>query len=312
MLNSTLTEDLSLGLHHPLFNAWEGGRAAVGDFFFVYIGTFVLHELCYFGFFIPYLIADFIPSLHRYKIQKDKTVSKEMYANCIKRLLFSHVVIQGPMIALTKLFLDFMGMSIAAPFPTWTKIATTCFYCIVIEDFYFYWVHRYLHHPSIYKHIHKIHHEHKAPFGIAAEYAHPIETAFLGIGTMLGPMLLIDHLLTLWIWLVVRLFQTIEVHSGYDFPWSLNRWIPFWGGAIFHDFHHEKFDGNYSSTFTLWDKVFGTDDKYLVKAHEREREDDRDSKNDQVEALVAAADSSAVRRSPRVFRRKPKALNDSE
>ena len=33
-------------------------------------------------------------------------------------------------------------------------------------------------------------------------------------------------------------------------------------GAKFHDFHHMNFNGNYSSTFTWWDKIFGTDLQY--------------------------------------------------
>ena len=36
----------------------------------VTLGTFFIHELAYFGFYIPYLIADRIPSLQKYKIQK--------------------------------------------------------------------------------------------------------------------------------------------------------------------------------------------------------------------------------------------------
>jgi len=40
----------------------------------------------------------------------------------------------------------------------------------------FYWAHRVLHHRRIYKYIHKQHHEFKATVGIAAEYAHPVES----------------------------------------------------------------------------------------------------------------------------------------
>ena len=68
-----------------------------------------------------------------------------------------------------------------------------------IEDFYFYWIHRLLHHKTLYKYIHKIHHEFAAPFGMTAEYAHPVEVVFLGIGTMLGPILLVVSGFVIWI-----------------------------------------------------------------------------------------------------------------
>ncbi len=37
---------------------------------------------------------------------------------------------------------------------------------------------RFLHHPRLYKHIHKKHHEWTAPIGIVALYSHPIEHVF--------------------------------------------------------------------------------------------------------------------------------------
>jgi hypothetical protein len=80
-----------------------------------------------------------------------------------------------------------------------------------------------------------------APFGFAAEYAHPIETMVLGVGTVIGPLVLTRHYFTVLVWLIVRLFQTVEAHCGYDFPWSPRHFIPFWGGAEFHDYHHETF-----------------------------------------------------------------------
>jgi methylsterol monooxygenase len=49
-------------------------------------------------------------------------------------------------------------------------------------------MHRFMHWPPFYKKVHKVHHEYAAPFGIAAEYAHPIETMILGLGTIGGPL----------------------------------------------------------------------------------------------------------------------------
>lgn len=68
------------------------------------------------------------------------------------------------------------------------------------------------------------------PFGLTSEYAHPAEILFLGFATILGPALTGPHLLTLWIWMSVRVLETVEAHSGFDFPWSPSHFIPFYGG----------------------------------------------------------------------------------
>ena len=80
--------------------------------------------------------------------------------------------------------------------------------------------HQALHFGPLYKHIHKIHHKYSAPFGLAAEYAHPAEVFILGTGTIAGPLLYTYffrnlHIFTVYIWIALRLFQAIDAHSGY-------------------------------------------------------------------------------------------------
>lgn len=50
----------------------------------------------------------------------------------------------------------------------------------------------------------------------------------LGLGTMLGPALFARHLLTVWVWLAIRIVETVEDHCGYDLPWNPTNLIPFW------------------------------------------------------------------------------------
>ena len=80
--------------------------------------------------------------------------------------------------------------------------------------------HQALHWGPLYKHIHKIHHKYSAPFGLAAEYAHPAEVLILGTGTIAGPLLYCAfrrdlHIFTMYVWITLRLFQAVDAHSGY-------------------------------------------------------------------------------------------------
>jgi sterol desaturase/sphingolipid hydroxylase (fatty acid hydroxylase superfamily) len=106
--------------------------------------------------------------------------------------------------------------------------------------------HQALHYGPLYRNIHKLHHRYSAPFGLAAEFAHPLEILILGMGTIGGPLLYCYlthnlHIVTVYIWIILRLYQAVDAHSGYDFPWSLHNIFPLWSGADHHDFHHMAF-----------------------------------------------------------------------
>jgi methylsterol monooxygenase len=167
-------------------------------------------------------------------------------------------------------------MSTAVPFPSLFTMAYQIAIFFVVEDAWHYWMHRALHWGPLYKNIHKIHHQYSAPFGLAAEYASPIEILFLGLGTVGTPILWCAltsdlHILTMYAWIALRLFQAIDAHSGYDFPFSLHKIFPWWGGADFHDTHHEKFIGNYSSSFRWWDKWMDTESGPEAAKRRREK-----------------------------------------
>ncbi|KAB1282553.1 Methylsterol monooxygenase 1 [Camelus dromedarius] len=59
-------------------------------------------------------------------------------------------------------------------------------------------------------------------------------------------------------------FQTMYHFLGYDIPLNPLNLIPFYAGSRHHDFHHMNFIGNYASTFTWWDRIFGTDSQYVA------------------------------------------------
>lgn len=183
--------------------------------------------------------------------------------DCAVLVLISHLTVELPQIWLFHPMATFFNMEYGVPFPPLWKIALTILVFFVAEDAWHYWFHRALHYGPFYRTIHKLHHTYSAPFGLAAEYASPIEVMLLGFGVVGIPIVWVSltrdlHLVTMYLWIILRLMQAIDAHSGYDFPWSLRRFIPFWAGADHHDLHHERFIGNYSSSFRWWDYFLDT------------------------------------------------------
>ncbi len=210
-------------------------------------------------------------------MQPDKVAPASAIGKCFFRVAVNHVCLVLPLIVATHPVYDLLGASYTTEtLPSAAVMLMQLAFFLLVEDFAFYWGHRALHSPWLYKNVHIVHHEHSAPFGIAAEYAHPAEVLFLGFATFLGPFLVGPHLITLLAWLAVRCMQTVECHSGYDFPWSLNRWFPLYGGADFHDHHHRIHSGNYSSTFIWVDRLMGTDKAYRLWKKEQVRKNEKE------------------------------------
>ncbi len=143
--------------------------------------------------------------------------------------------------------------------PPWYIILFQLFCFFIIEDFAHYWLHRALHTEFLYRNIHSVHHEYTSPISLAANYSHPLEIIILGACTFLGPLLFRPHVLVMYFWVDIRQFTALETHTGYEFPISFNKWLPFFGSSELHDFHHRTFNGAYASNLTIWDRVFGTD-----------------------------------------------------
>ncbi|KAI0919861.1 C-4 sterol methyl oxidase [Taiwanofungus camphoratus] len=230
--------------------------------------SFLLHEFVYFGRCIPWIIIDAIPYFRQWKLQPNKIPTPQEQWECTKQVLYSHFTIELPMIWFFHPMAEMFNMSTwQVPFPSWKLMVPQVASFFVFEDMFHYFAHQALHWGPLYKHIHKLHHKYSAPFGLAAEFAHPAEVMILGTGTIAGPLLYCYfrrdlHIFTMYIWITLRLFQAVDAHSGYDFPWSLQHIVPFWSGAEHHDFHHMAFVNNFSTSFRWCDRLFGTDDKY--------------------------------------------------
>ncbi|KAL6557232.1 Methylsterol monooxygenase 1-1 [Orobanche minor] len=216
---------------------------------------------------LPYVILELIRSqkIYKYKIQpKMKNSLSDMF-DCYTRVVKTFVLAVIPLQIFSFPLIKMIGIRTSLPLPSGPEIFLQILAYFVVEDYANYWMHRLLHQKWGYEKIHRVHHEYTAPIGFAAPYAHWAEVIILGLASFLGPFIAPGHMVTFWLWMIVRQMEAVETHSGYDFPWSPLKYIPFYGGAAFHDYHHYvggRSQSNFASVFTYCDYIYGTNKGY--------------------------------------------------
>lgn len=134
-------------------------------------------------------------------------------------------------------------------------------FVFIIDDAWFYFSHRYMHQNKyLLKKIHSIHHRAHTPFPLEYLYAHPFEWMIGIIGPFLGYVLIISimplNIYAFWAFALFRNLHEIHIHSDLNLPLLKN--IPLISPVEDHDVHHAKLDGNYASTFRIWDRIMKT------------------------------------------------------
>ena len=184
----------------------------------------------------------------------------------MKTVLFNVLIFTPLLISIDAFTQEFRYKYSIEDWPTFWVIVKQFIFFQLVEDFTFYWSHRFLHHPKLYW-IHKKHHEYNISISLAATYAHPLEF-FLGnglpfsLGYMILSYLTDVHLITIFVWTAYRYLETTEGHSGYEFPWAQFTFVPFKLNTNYHDFHHTMNSGNFGSQYCFWDTVMGTNQVY--------------------------------------------------
>jgi lathosterol oxidase len=124
---------------------------------------------------------------------------------------------------------------------------------LVFTDFCIYWIHRYLHHPLIYKHLHKPHHKWIMPTPYASHAFHPLDGFSQSLPYHIFPFLFPLQKLAYVALFVFVNFWSILIHDG---EYLTNN--PVVNGAACHSLHHSRFEVNYGQFFTAFDRLGGT------------------------------------------------------
>ncbi|CAD7926324.1 unnamed protein product [Amoebophrya sp. A120] len=247
-------------------DVYEWVRAQFSPFNFYVHGSSCVHYGCIWLLSLPCLMCPLIPTLRATKIQENKDpASLKDWIYVGVALVANAVLIQTPLAMGLHFYVEFFQLGV-----TWDTVFTLeqafprLLLCMMIEDVFHYWGHYFFHTRMYwYKTVHKWHHSYPNPFGLEAEFAHPIETMVLGTGFFVALHVNILHYLYILLWMWVRVCTTTDVHMGYSapvFPWRYI--VPYWTGVEHHDFHHRFFTANYAPSFEWWDRWMGTDEPY--------------------------------------------------
>lgn len=132
---------------------------------------------------------------------------------------------------------------------------------ILVHDAYFYWTHRWMHHKSVFRYFHRVHHLSHNPSPWAAFSFHPLEAVVEASIIYVFAFTIPHHVSALLIFLIFMTVMNVLGHLGYElYPKGFSRhkisqWLT---TSTHHNLHHSRSKGNFSLYFTWWDRWMGT------------------------------------------------------
>jgi ring-1,2-phenylacetyl-CoA epoxidase subunit PaaE len=149
---------------------------------------------------------------------------------------------------------------------------------VLISDTWFYWSHRTMHHPSIYKYVHALHHRSLDVNPYTSTSFHMIEAIWLTVWILPMVMIMPVSMTALGVVQVLGTLNNLKSHLGYElFPKFFT--VPPFNmlvTATNHSLHHTQYNGNYGLFFRFWDIACGTElnttSSTFEDIHKRENE----------------------------------------
>lgn len=241
----------------------------------IFISIFTVSAIRYFlvaglAFFLVYKLLE--RKLSRSKIQS-REASRKDFSREIFHSMQSTAIMSG--VAFVVLFTDLKQYTLVyddvSYFGFW-YLPVSVALSLIIHDTYFYWMHRLLHHPKIFRFAHLVHHKSVNPSPWASYSFHAIEAFTEGAILVVLAMVLPMHPFAIAAFVFSGFVINVYGHLGYEImPRGFrDTWLfEVINTSTHHNLHHRKFKGNYGLYFRFWDRIMGTEHPDYVREYDR-------------------------------------------
>ena len=144
----------------------------------------------------------------------------------------------------------------------WAWLPASVILYMLAHDTWFYWTHRVMHRPRLFRVMHRVHHDSRPPTAWAAMSFHPWESLTGAIVIPALVFLVPIHVAALGVVLAAMTLFGVTNHLGWElFPARLinGTFGKLMITASHHQRHHRDYNCNYGLYFRHWDRLCGTD-----------------------------------------------------
>lgn len=137
-------------------------------------------------------------------------------------------------------------------------------------SFHFYWIHRWIHWPPLYKTVHALHHRNTNVGPWSGLSMHPVEHLIF-FSSILIHWLLAAHPIHILFHMQHQALTAATSHTGFEgmLVKDQNRLAL---GTFHHQMHHRYFECNYGNLEVPWDKWFGSFHDGTEASHDKFKE----------------------------------------
>lgn len=188
--------------------------------------------------------------------QRSNQIKREVRWSILSSLVFALLCA----ISLLAYQYDLTAIYVDVETYSWAYFFVSPVIVLFLYETYYYWLHRWMHQPGIFKIVHKVHHDSMLPTVFTAFSFHPLEALLQFIFFPILILFLPLHPIMMGIIFTVLTISAMVNHSGKEIygRGSLPKHII---GSAHHDLHHRMFRYNFGLTLTWWDKWMKTEHK---------------------------------------------------